>query len=206
MISETGYIDRIATGRAVRVRRLRADGDTHRLDIAHLRELGFPHAPEDTYWRSTWLGDSEARLYPASGSHGIAVHVVHPRQPGPPLAWDSDKLMDYRIYLTATRPHFGGVRLWWTCRRCGERARILHRPLRLDEATFQCARCWGVSYVSRQLSRDSTYERFLRPLTVQQTLARALDPRCGPRRVARALRRSERILGPVVPDWASPRL
>jgi hypothetical protein len=52
---------------------------------------------------------------PASGS--VRLHYNH-----------EDKPEDYRVSLTTTRPHFGGVRWWFICPVNGSRAAKLHLP------------------------------------------------------------------------------
>jgi len=51
------------------------------------------------------------------------------------------------INLCTTRPHFGGVRYWFTCR-CGRRVGRLY--VSVGETTFRCRLCHGWTYRSCQ--------------------------------------------------------
>jgi hypothetical protein len=58
------------------------------------------------------------------------------------------------IGLTATHPHFGGVRFWFHCpcersgQRCGRRVRVLYSTD--DEMGWACRRCCRLQYRSAQ--------------------------------------------------------
>ena len=64
----------------------------------------------------------------------------------------------YDIRLTTTRPHFGGIRYWWLCPRCGKRVAVLYCA-----GYCVCRHCIGVKYqtqhlqlLDRQFKRIST--------------------------------------------------
>jgi hypothetical protein len=64
--------------------------------------------------------------------------------------------LDYRIPLQTTRPHFGGVRWWFTCplsvngRYCGRRVRKLYLPP--GAVYYGCRHCYDLTYTSCQES------------------------------------------------------
>lgn len=71
---------------------------------------------------------------PSSGS--VRLHYNH-----------KDTLVDYRVSLTTTRPHFGGVRWWFICSVKGTRAAKLHLPSGSDKFASRLA--FGLAYKSQ---------------------------------------------------------
>ena len=65
---------------------------------------------------------------------------------------------DYRVALTSTRPHYGGLRWWFLCplavsgRPCRRRVGKLHLPP--GAGYFGCRNCHGLTYTSCQTSRQ----------------------------------------------------
>lgn len=57
---------------------------------------------------------------------------------------------EYRVPFDYTEPHFGGVRVWFECPRCGTRRGKLYLPP--SQQRFACRECYGLQYRS---SRDS---------------------------------------------------
>lgn len=57
--------------------------------------------------------------------------------------------------LVATRPYFGGVRLWFRCPRsgCGRRCSILYRASDTNARAFACRRCYRLDYPTQRMSR-----------------------------------------------------
>jgi hypothetical protein len=53
------------------------------------------------------------------------------------------------IWLQTTRPHYGGVRWWFTCPRCGKRVAFLYLPP--GHHLFLCRGCHRLSYYSQRL-------------------------------------------------------
>jgi hypothetical protein len=81
--------------------------------------------------------------------------------------------VDYRIRLTTTRPHFGGLRWWFVCPltvnggACGRRVGKLY----LKGRYFGCRRCQNLTYTSCQ-ERDRRVDRLLKdPGAVDALLA-----------------------------------
>lgn len=70
---------------------------------------------------------------------------------------DSGEAVDETAGLAVTRPHFGGVRFWFTCRHCGRRVGKLYLPP--GGRYFRCRRCYDLTYTSCQESHryDSLY-------------------------------------------------
>lgn len=59
----------------------------------------------------------------------------------------------FRVPLTDTTPQYGGQRFWFSCPRCGRRARIVYSP------DFVCRHCSGLVHPS---TRQTTAERAIR--------------------------------------------
>jgi len=59
---------------------------------------------------------------------------------------DSGEKVDETARLDVTRPHFGGVRFWFTCLRCGRRVGKLYLPP--GRRRFRCRRCYDLTYTS----------------------------------------------------------
>ena len=75
----------------------------------------------------------------------------------------SGEALDYRIDLQTTRPHFGGLRWWFTCplvtadRPCRRRCEKLYMPP--GGKHYGCRECYDLSYTSR---REDRADRMLR--------------------------------------------
>ena len=55
--------------------------------------------------------------------------------------------MPVRLTVTATRPHFGGIRQWFRCPQCGRRVRKLY--CREPHSGLACRRCLRLLYRSQ---------------------------------------------------------
>ncbi len=61
----------------------------------------------------------------------------------------------YPIQLATTAPHYGGLRYWFICRSCSNRASVLYR-----KGIYVCRRCMGLGYQSQlQQPIDRIYDR-----------------------------------------------
>ena len=89
------------------------------------------------------------------------------------------------IPIRATRPHFGGERLWLVCP-CDRKVRILYRPA--HRATWACRTCWGLTYESRRLHRNWWYQNLDLPELWMKRNLRDLESRSA-RRKLRAMMR-----------------
>ena len=77
--------------------------------------------------------------------HVNTTDSVHPRVH---LTYDRDpEHQDYPVFLDATRPRFGGLRWWFKCPQCRQRAQKLFLPPRSPR--FACRKCHRLSYASR---------------------------------------------------------
>jgi hypothetical protein len=56
--------------------------------------------------------------------------------------------IDDKIFLTTTRPPFGGLRWWFSCPRSGRRVRTLYLPL--GGRHFWSRRAYGLAYASQR--------------------------------------------------------
>ena len=90
---------------------------------------------------------------------------------------DSGEEVDETARLDVTRPHFGGVRFWFKCLRCGRRVGKLYLPP--GGRYFRCRRCYDLTYTSCQESHK--YDRLYASI--------ALDVGLSPSVVKRVFRR-----------------
>ncbi len=60
----------------------------------------------------------------------------------------------WAVQVTATAPHYGGVRLWWLCPLCRRRCRMLYAPP--GSTVLACRFCHGLNYASQRNSRKPT--------------------------------------------------
>lgn len=67
--------------------------------------------------------------------------------------------IDYRVRLQTTRPHYGGVRWWFTCPAlgCGRRCGVLYLPP--GGNVYACRKCYRLAYASQ---RETLPDRRLR--------------------------------------------
>jgi hypothetical protein len=90
---------------------------------------------------------------------GYEVDTLDPARPSVRLwyswVWATTRQQesaDYRVRLTATRPHLGGLRWWFLCplvvdgRPCGRRVGTLHLPP--HARYFGCRHCHELTYTS----------------------------------------------------------
>jgi hypothetical protein len=59
--------------------------------------------------------------------------------------------VELHVRFCATRPHFGGVRWWFSCPHCGSRVAKLYLPP--GRSRFACRTCHGLTYRLRQEHR-----------------------------------------------------
>jgi hypothetical protein len=158
---------KVATGRAVRDRKRLVNECLH-LDLVELRRRGVVMGPNGA--SITWT--QQAGLGPVgAGSTGI-------------------------VLLTATRPHLGGRRWWFTCpgerdgEPCGRRVRVLY--MLPGDQQPGCRLCLRLTYASRQRHRAFGWEQCERPLQRNGRLMRDL--------LSRSRRRRFRALVAVDPE------
>nr|WP_181716836.1 hypothetical protein [Psychrobacter sp.] len=61
----------------------------------------------------------------------------------------------YPIQLTTTAPHYGGLRHWFICKSCSNRASVLYR-----KGIYVCRRCMRLGYQSQlQTPIDRQFDR-----------------------------------------------
>jgi hypothetical protein len=96
------------------------------------------------------------------------------------LGWELK--LNYRVYavtiilpvwLTATRPHFGGRRWWFLCPACGRRAGKLYLPP--NEQRFACRLCHGLTYKSSQTAHKGV-KRLLNDLGLLRSVLERRGP------------------------------
>ena len=106
-------------------------------------------------------------------SIGIDIHAQFTER-----AWfrihykQSDRLFDYRVDLTTTEPHFGGVQWWFVCPLCHEsRCRKIYLPP--AGGYFGCRSCHDLTYTSSQESDKRVSQ--LRKMPVLDLLQKVND-------------------------------
>lgn len=62
------------------------------------------------------------------------------------------------VRLVADKPHFGGTRLWFVCRKCDGRCRVMYRERDTNARAFTCLRCARLVYLSQRLSAADRVE------------------------------------------------
>ena len=87
---------------------------------------------------------------------------------------------DYSIRLETIPCHFGGVRRWFLCPRCGRRCWIVYMESSLDTGsnTFACCLCLGLTYRNTQTGRfmSRAYEWDDKGLPLLERARRARKP------------------------------
>ncbi len=97
----------------------------------------------------------------------------------------------YSIRVERTPCHYGGVRHWFLCPRCGRRARILYlaNGARPADCVFGCRICLGLTYHKRQTGRFmfNVYDLDQKGLPLLIRARRAKNPEKKARLMKRAL-------------------
>ena len=178
---------KVATGRAVRERKLRVD-EALAPDLIELRRRGLlagPNGASITWTQPAGLGMwAEVTLALLRGAPVAFVFERRNLSVNGPMGAASTGV----VSLTATRPHLGGWRWWFACPLplpqgegvCGRRSRILY--LRPGDQHPGCRLCLRLTYTSRQRSRNFVWERCERPLRRNGRLMRDLLSRSRRRR------------------------
>lgn len=98
-------------------------------------------AKEGGYRLRAWLGTRTR--YGLPGSAGEV----------PRAEWLSEDSLF--IAVVATRPNYGGVRLWFICPRseCHRRCAVLYRETQTNARAFTCLRCSRLVYATQRMSR-----------------------------------------------------
>lgn len=84
-------------------------------------------------WRSGTLTWTSTRTGQERGNTGYEINTRNPDDMWLRLYYtktirDEKHSMDYKIRLTASRPHYGGKRLWFLCPLTGKRTSVLYCP------------------------------------------------------------------------------
>ena len=88
-------------------------------------------------------------------------YTLDVRDPSSSQLWLSHKVagaqvaVEYTVQLEITKPHFGGIRRWFTCPICGRRVGTLYLPP--GGKYFGCRHCYDLTYTSCQ--RNHEYDR-----------------------------------------------
>jgi len=129
--------------------------NTTKLSIFRLKEFGLlcGYAATTLTWKSNLSGhkNSIGILVDTEKLHAKVNYTSTDRHSGEKTHYD------YKINLTTTPCHFGGVRYWFICPLnvngvyCGRRTGMLY--LASGGHYFGCRHCYNLSYVSRNESR-----------------------------------------------------
>lgn len=115
-------------------------------DSTALVELEIAEAEQVGYRLRPWVGTRTKYGLP-----GDAGEV-------PRVKWLSET--SFFVQLVATRPNYGGVRLWFICPRssCGRRCAVLYREQRTNARAFTCRNCARFAYQTQRMSRIDRIE------------------------------------------------
>lgn len=122
--------------------------DFLQLDISHIaREL--PHDQHATVsWQWTYGDGRKASIMmtvlPRSGFRLVYSYNEHPVEP-------------YTVPVVYSSPTYGGQRPWFLCPHCHKRVRMLY-----GGRLFLCRDCHGLTYESRQASREDSLVAVIR--------------------------------------------
>ena len=158
----------LRTGRAVTRRRKRVD-EVPSLDITDLHKATLLDQAFGTSGVLSWTGQFGA---------GISLKCGVYRGRSTDRCVMLEGSADSRVWrqvldITTTPCRFGGRRFWFVgpvnacCRRC----RIVYLVTgQAGALQFQCRRCAGLTYESRQRHRSRRYEQYLKPMKVLKRL------------------------------------
>jgi hypothetical protein len=139
--------------------------------------------------RGTW------RWTYASGGHFVANYELNTLAVGRPVVrlsysfvWTATQEQEshaYLVFLTTTRPRFGGLRWWFLCpltvngRPCNRRVGKLYLPP--SGRYFGCRHCYDLTYTSCQESRkyDGLYRLLAREMGEDPVAIKRLMRRLG---------------------------
>lgn len=100
------------------------------------------HVSHSLVWRRVSDGEQTASI-------GYEANLIDPSAAWMRLHYrHNDKPLDYRIKLTTTRPHYGGLRWWFVCPANGSRVAKLHSPPGGD--IFASRKAYGLVYQSQR--------------------------------------------------------
>jgi hypothetical protein len=130
----------------------------------------------------SWTRTGEAEPF---ATIGFEADVV-----GPTHAWirlrytANGNPVDYRVWLTTTRPNFGGFRWWFVCPILradrGPPRRVAKLYLPPGQVYFGSRQVYGLTYTSCQESHDRLFRRIAAELgTSEATVRRELKERGG---------------------------
>jgi len=109
-------------------------------------------------WKDTRTGEMTSRIGYEVRTQGASgwVRLYYAFTSGP----HEGEEIDYRVPLTTTRPHFGGLRWWFICpgQGCGGR-RVGKLYLPPGGIYFLCRHCYDLTYRSAQ-EHDKTRDRY----------------------------------------------
>ena len=117
---------------------------------------------------SAGTGDVELEICSAAEPGSYQVRVWSGSSTGYGLGI-SENEVDRRLWLSpdslfirmvATRPNYGGVRVWFVCPKsdCGRKCAVLYRQWDTNSRAFACRRCARIVYESQRMSRIDRLE------------------------------------------------
>ncbi len=110
------------------------------------------------HWRMSW-GDEEFPVTFFIDTRDVSnawIELTHESRTEP--AYEQH----YRIQLTCTKPHYGGIRWWFRCPRTYRRCSKLYLPL--GGHRFWCRQAYGLGYGCQRESRQDRFMRRARKL------------------------------------------
>ena len=132
-----------------------------RIDLAWMLRKGLARDGCEQWGNLNWSCNGEP-----SGSIGYKALMHQPGEERLVLEYtrgqgDNAERVVQSVYLTFTRPKFGGKRWWMICPYSGERVGKLYLPPGGDR--FASRKAWNLDYHSQRMSRkDAVFERLFR--------------------------------------------
>jgi hypothetical protein len=138
-------------------------------------------------WRWTYRSGNEFNVHYEVDTLDMARPVVRLSYSFIWTATKEQESHDYEVYLTTTRPRFGGFRWWFICPLttnnlpCNRRVGVLYLPP--SGRYFGCRHCYDLTYTSCQESHkfdrlhETLAERMGKELAALKRIMRRLEHR-----------------------------
>ena len=126
-------------GRWIRVGAQRTVDDLLQLNAHKVMLAGAPAGRWHSTWRWTW------HTWQGQQTAAIDLVVTLAEQALLSYTWQGQPVQPYAVNVATTTPHYGGVRYWWLCPRCGRRVADLY-----GGKLFLCRLCHGLTYRTAQ--------------------------------------------------------
>lgn len=122
--------------------------DCHTLSVCGRFEWS-PARCDESFW-CEWERDKkgEAELHSVDTTSRELLLTLHSTR--------GEAELTQHIFLTPTPCHYGGLRYWFICDRCGRRVGKLYVPADGQSLIWSCRRCYHLTYEQRRGGYDTT--------------------------------------------------